>query len=125
MKTCGGTCGGSSFHPGDIIIIIFLPLSHLDQTGHLLLQLQHEHPILAVLVEGVNDELSQVGAGAVSVDLAWAAQTWQAVHHPSTASTLSTTASTASTTPTSTPALALSAITPLRHSTPTVSSISH
>ena len=40
----------------------------LYQVGHLLLQLQHEHPVLAVLVQRVDDELGQVGARAVSVN---------------------------------------------------------
>ena len=41
------------------------------QVCHLLLQLQHEHPVLAVLVQGVDDELRQVGACAVCVDFSW------------------------------------------------------
>ena len=52
---------------------------YLDQAGHLLLQLEHEHPVLAVLVEGVDDELCEVGAGAVSVDLSCTAHTL--THH--------------------------------------------
>ena len=41
------------------------------QVRHLLLQLQHEHPVLAVLVQGVDDELRQVCACAVCVDFSW------------------------------------------------------
>ena len=40
----------------------------LYQVRHLLLQLQHEHPVLAVLVQRVDDELGQVGARAVGVN---------------------------------------------------------
>ena len=38
------------------------------QVGHFLFQLQHEHPVLAVLVQRVDDELGQVRARAVGVD---------------------------------------------------------
>ena len=38
------------------------------QVGHFLLQLQHEYPVLAVLVQRVDDELGQVSARAVGVD---------------------------------------------------------
>ena len=41
------------------------------QVGHFLLQLQHEYPVLAVLVQRVDDELGQVSARAVSVDFSW------------------------------------------------------
>ena len=39
----------------------------LDQVCHLLLQLQHEDPVLDVLVESIDDELSQIYAGTVRV----------------------------------------------------------
>ena len=38
------------------------------QVGHLLLKLQHKHSVLAVLVQGIDDELGQVSACAVGVD---------------------------------------------------------
>ena len=41
------------------------------QVGHFLLQLQHEYPVLAVLVQRIDDELGQVCARAVSVDFSW------------------------------------------------------
>ena len=41
------------------------------QVGHFLLQLQHEHPVLAILVQRVDDELGEVGASAVGVDFSW------------------------------------------------------
>ena len=32
-------------------------LGVLDEAGHLLLQLEHKHPILGIFVKGINDEL--------------------------------------------------------------------
>ena len=53
------------WHVGKFVMVLFCVL---DKVRHFLLQLQHQDPVLGVLVEGADDELCEVGPSVVRVN---------------------------------------------------------